>query len=219
MSISAADPLTIDPTIAKEVIGNKHSAEAIEVRREQVLSLSVQGVKSKEIAEILGVSSRTIEEDLKALRKIMQGRIKEHDVAGEIGKSVAILEGIRDLAMREYVSAKGKMTKATLLSTAMRAEVSKAKLLVGTGIWPSPTHKISTTLDIDGQVTLKEAPYGREDVKKVLESPESRRRVLSVLEKVVSRFGGVLPDLDSLKGLPVKEAQETIDAHCVTHTE
>lgn len=104
-------------------------AERVEVaqRREQVASLALVGASQRQIADRLGVSPATINNDLKRIRDLWREEAKRH-VGELVGREAASLDRLeRDLWV-DFVSTSDVDLRVKLAGVILRTKDRRAKL-------------------------------------------------------------------------------------------
>ena len=165
----------------------RYAQDGIQQRREQVWKFLARRVPQTVMAELLGVSRRTINADVKWWKEQCQGyvdRLKKDPGAAnaDIGLTALRLEGMAQMAMNEAEMAKSGQMKNMFMNTAIKAETSRSNLLVTTGVLPKAGEEIRVRHDIKATFTAK---FGEENPLSTLDEAASRRRVLSAAEQIL----------------------------------
>lgn len=172
----------------------RYSKDGIAERREHVWKFMARRVPQTVMAELLGVSRRTIYEDVQWWKTQCQEhmeRVKEDPqaAAADIGLTSLRLEGISQAALNDYELARTTQLKNLLLNTAIKAEKTRADVLVATGFWPKAGEDVRIHQHIDATFTAKLGTVSDDSPLRVLDSADSRRKVLDAAELLLK--GGV----------------------------
>jgi len=169
----------------------RYSKDGIMERREHVWKFMARRVPQTVMAELLGVSRRTIYEDVQWWKQ----RCKEHleavkkdpeAAAADVGLAALRLEGISQAALNDYELARTSQLKNLFLNTAIKAEKTRADMLVQTGFWPKAGEDVRIHQSIDATFTAKLGTDISDDSPlKTLEHADSRRKVLSAAELIL----------------------------------
>lgn len=165
----------------------RYAQDGIQQRREQVWKFLARRVPQTVMAELLGVSRRTITADVKWWKDQCQDyvdRLKKDPAAAntDIGLTALRLEGMAQMAMNEAEMAKSSQMKNVFMNTAIKAEVSRSNLLISTGVLPKAGEEIRVRHDISATFTAK---LGENNPLSTLDDAASRRRVLSAAEHIL----------------------------------
>lgn len=165
----------------------RYTQDGIAERREHVLRFMVRRVPQTVMAKLLGVSRRTICEDVKFLNEQAGDRIKRLKtdaavVESDIGMTSIRLEGIAQAAFNDYELEKSPQFKNAFLNTAIKAEATRARLLIETGVYPKAGEDIKVTHTVKSSFADK---LGSDSPLSTLDDPASARRVLSAAEKIL----------------------------------
>lgn len=165
----------------------RYSKDGISERREHVWKFMARRVPQTVMAELLGVSRRTIYEDVQWWKNQCQEhmeRVKEDPqaAAADIGLTSLRLEGISQAALNDYELARTAQLKNLFLNTAIKAEKVNADMKIMTGIWPKSGQDIRVHQQIDATFTAKLGTIGEDSPLKALDSADSRRKVLDAAE-------------------------------------
>jgi len=172
----------------------RYSKDGIAERREHVWKFMARRVPQTVMAELLGVSRRTIYEDVQWWKQQCQEhmeRVKEDPqaAAADIGLTSLRLEGISQASLNDYELARTAQLKNLFLNTAIKAEKVRADLLVQTGYWPKSGEDVRIHQQIDATFTAKLGSVGDDSPLRALDSADSRRKVLDAAELILK--GGV----------------------------
>jgi len=172
----------------------RYSKDGIAERREHVWKFMARRVPQTVMAELLGVSRRTIYEDVQWWKQQCQEhmeRVKEDPqaAAADIGLTSLRLEGISQASLNDYELARTAQLKNLFLNTAIKAEKVRADLLVQTGFWPKSGEDVRIHQQIDATFTAKLGSVGDDSPLRALDSADSRRKVLDAAELILK--GGV----------------------------
>jgi len=156
-------------------------------RREQVKVYLTRGVPKVVMAELLGVSAKTIHEDVRVISKALGHKVSSIRSSGErvdqeIGLITSKIEAVGDAAMSEYAMARTGAIKDRFLNTAAKAYWVRARLLMETGVLPKAGEQIHITNKTE--VTFSER-FGKENPLAALDDPVARRKVLTAIENVL----------------------------------
>lgn len=193
----------------KRRFGNKPTVrqdpETIERRRKNVWEMAVEGVPQTTMAKILCVSRMTIYSDLDVIEKRNQAHahaLKNDSKAAEldIGNTVKTLQTIGEQAMAKYAESESAQDKDRFLNTAMKAYVSRNRVLVETGFLPKAGIEVKQTVEHTVSFEEKFGKY------KIMDDAASRRRVLAVAEAAL-KYG--------LQASP-ETKQITVDAQVIS---
>ena len=165
----------------------RYTEEGIAARREHVWRFLVRRVPQTVMAELLGVTSRTISDDVAWWREQCRKQTEETKndpsaASADIGSTAARLEGIAAAALADYELSRSAQMKNLFLVTAIKAEVARGNLLINTGIWPKAGEEIRVQHNIKATF---EARLGSSNPLTTLDEPVSRRRVLDAAERVL----------------------------------
>ena len=196
----------------------RYSKDGIAERREMVWKFMARRVPQTVMAELLNVSRRTIYEDVQWWKKQCQAqleRVKEDPgaAAADVGLTALRLEGISQAALTDYEMARTAQLKNLFLNTAIKAEKTRADMMVATGFWPKAGEEVHVHQQIDATFTAKLGTVDEDSPLKVLDQADSRRKVLDAAELLLK--GGVkrLKDLRAAKA--AGEEIKTIDAKVI----
>jgi len=164
----------------------RFSSGGIQARREQVWKFLSRRVPQTVMAELLGVSRRTISTDVKWWKEQCQGYVKQlrenpKAADADIGMTAMRLEGMSQFAMHEAQLATGTL-KNQFINTAIRAEETRSDLLIKTGGLPKAGEDIRVNHNIKATFA---AQLGEDSPLATLDDPSSRRRVLSAAEQIL----------------------------------
>jgi hypothetical protein len=165
----------------------RYTQEGIAKRREMVWKYMARRVPQTVMAELLGVSRRTIYTDVQWWQEQCQGyikKLKEDPAAAEadIGLTAMRLEGMAQMAMNEAELAQSGQNKSMFMNNAMRAENSRIDLLVRTGIYPKAGEDVRHHHTVKATFSAK---LGDDSPLASLDNPSSRRRVLTAAEQIL----------------------------------
>jgi hypothetical protein len=172
----------------------RYAKDGIAERREHVWKFMARRVPQTVMAELLGVSRRTIYEDVQYWKRQCQEhmeRVKDDPqaAAADIGLTSLRLEGISQAALNDYELARTAQLKNLFLNTAIKAEKTRGDLLVTTGFWPKAGEDVRISHQIDATFTAKLGSVGDDSPLLVLDQADSRRKVLDAAELLLK--GGV----------------------------
>jgi hypothetical protein len=172
----------------------RYSKDGIAERREHVWKFMARRVPQTVMAELLGVSRRTIYEDVQWWKRQCQSHmelVKEDPqaAAADIGLTALRLEGISQAALNDYELARTAQMKNLFLNTAIKAEKTRGDLMVQTGFWPKAGEDIRIHQTMDATFTAKLGTVGDDSPLKALDQADSRRKVLDAAELLLK--GGV----------------------------
>lgn len=170
----------------------RYTQDGIAERREHVWRFMVRRVPQTVMAKLLNVSRKTIVDDVRYLeeqRGDYMNRVKNNpDIANmDIGMTTMRLEGISQSAMGDYELAKTTQIKNLCLNTAIKAEDTRTKILVNSGILPKAGEDMRITHNHKGSFTDK---LGEDSPLAVLDDPSSARKILSAAEKILKLSAG-----------------------------
>ena len=156
-------------------------------RREQIKEYLKRGVPKTVMAELLGVSTKTIHDDINAIqeglgRKVAAIKGNPQKTYEEVGMIADRLRAITDAAMAEYVLSRTPTAKNLFLNTAAKAEWIRARVYMETGVLPRAGEEIRVTNNT--QVTLS-ARFGQEFGP--MDEAASRRKIMSAIEAVLGQ--------------------------------
>ncbi len=157
----------------------------IDIRRELVWEMMIQGVSEVNMAKKLGVHRKTIHQDVIFWRErlgkhVASLKTNKNKIAEEIGNTLKRLEWVFQNAATEYCASEVALSKNRFLNTAMRAEVAKLKILIETGYLPKAGIKVT----VDQQDSLDFASvFGKEA--SAMDDPVKRRRAMEVASKML----------------------------------
>ena len=168
----------------------RYSQDGIAQRREHVWKFMARRVPQTVMAELLGVSRRTIYEDVQWIKKQQQEKLERVQkdpgaAAMDVGLTALRLEGMSQAALNDYELARTTQLKNLLLNTAIKAEKTRADMLIATGFWPKAGEDIRIHQQVDATFTAKLGTVDEDSPLKALESADSRRKVLDAVELVL----------------------------------
>jgi len=168
----------------------KGDREAIEQRRHMVGEMMLRGMPLVTIAKMLNVHRNTILNDAKELKRASRASITHMDPISEIAETVEKLKMLGAEAVVQYHQADRPQAKNAFLNTARAIETDKMKILMLTGLVPSEVAKNVIEAELVADKSKKvESKFERKGVKDILSNPESRRKILSAMSKLV-QVGG-----------------------------
>jgi hypothetical protein len=193
----------------------RYSKDGIAERREHVWKFMARRVPQTVMAELLGVSRRTIYEDVQWWKRQCQehmARVKDDPeaAAADVGLTALRLEGISQAALNDYELARTAQLKNLFLNTAIKAEKTRADMMVQTGFWPKSGEDVRIHQQIDATFTAKLGTVGDDSPLKALDQADSRRKVLDAAELLLK--GGVTRLKAIRAAKQVGENVKTIDA-------
>lgn len=168
----------------------RNTKDGIAERREHVWKFMARRVPQTVMAELLGVSRRTIYEDVQWWKE----RTKEHVqriqddpdyAATDIGLAALRMEGIAQAALQDYELANTGPLKNMCLNTALKAEKTRADMLIAAGVWPKAGEEIRVQHNVEATFTAKLGSIGDDSPLRVLDQPASRRKVMSAAELIL----------------------------------
>lgn len=167
----------------------RYSQDGISERREHVWKFLARRVPQTVMAELLDVSRRTIYEDVQWWKRQCtdhMARVKDdpESAAADIGLAALRLEGISQAALNDYELARTGQLKNNFLNTAIKAEKTRADMLVQTGFWPKAGEDIHIHQRIDATFTAKLGTTDDSPLA-VLDQADSRRKVISAAELIL----------------------------------
>lgn len=191
----------------------RNSKDGIAERREHVWKFMSRRVPQTVMAELLGVSRRTIYEDVQWWKQRCQEHIKRIQddpdyAATDIGLTAMRLEGIAQAAMNDYELARTGQLKNLCLNTAIKAEKTRADMMMSAGVWPKAGEDIRVSHNIDATFTAKLGVANEASPLNALDQPASRRKVMSAAELILKLAAEKKAKKD--KNVPIVEG-EVID--------
>lgn len=170
-----------------DVRRKKHTAQAIERRRQDIWEMMCQEVPQTEMASLLGVARSTVALDVKFWREQVServGRIKDNPEYAniELGMTVQKLDALTAAAFQEYSMAKSGGEKAKFLDIATKTLSTKTRILQETGYLPKAGIEIRAR--VDHQPTFS-ARFGQDHPLAALDNANSRHRLLGLAEKIL----------------------------------
>ncbi len=168
----------------------RYSQDGIAERREHVWKFLSRRVPQTVMATLLEVSRRTIYEDVQWWKRQCtehMARVKDdpESAAADVGLTALRLEGISQAALNDYELARTGQLKVNFLNTAIKAEKTRSDMLVQTGFWPKAGEDIHIHQRIDATFTAKLGSASEDSALRVLDSADSRRKVLSAAELIL----------------------------------
>jgi len=165
----------------------KHTAQAIERRRQDVWDMMCQEVPQTEMADLLGVARSTIALDVKYWRELVHERvnkIKEDPnwTNTELGMTIQKLDSVIAAGFTEYAGAKSGGEKAKFLDIITKTLSTKTRLLQEAGYLPKAGIEIRAR--VEREPTFEER-FGSNNPLKSLDNANSRHRLLSLAEKII----------------------------------
>lgn len=169
---------------------HRNTKDGIAERREHVWKFLARRVPQTVMAELLGVSRRTIYEDVqwwKSQCRVAIQRIKDDPdcAAADIGLTALRLEGIAQAALNDYELARTATVKNLFLNTAIKAEKTCADMKVQTGVWPKAGMDVRVHQSLEATFTAKLGTVSEDSPLRVLDSADSRRKVLTAAELIL----------------------------------
>lgn len=164
----------------------KGDRESIEHRRSMVKEMLLRGMTVSSIAKVLGVHRNTVINDVHEVRRQMRLGIKNLDPVQEVADTVEFFQMVAKEAIIQFHGTNKHGAKNSYLNTALKAIETKMKLLAITGMIPN-----RGLMDVvDAEVTSErnktvERKFEKAGIKEILKSPESRRKLLSVMNKLM----------------------------------
>jgi hypothetical protein len=187
---------------------DRNTKDGIAERREHVAKFMSRRVPQTVMSELLGVSRRTIYEDVQWWKE----RSKEHIqriqddpdyAATDIGLAAMRMEGIAQAALQDYELAHTGPLKNLCLNTALKAEKTRADMLMLAGVWPKAGEDIRVAHTIEATFTAKLGSVGEDSPLRVLDQPASRRKVMSAAELILK----LAAERQNKKQLPTSAGQ------------
>jgi len=151
----------------------------IDERRRRVKEMLLRGVPRKHMAQFLGVHSDTIRNDEAAIKVELREKYKNYDITTHVGEVAEALDMIARRSMMEAEATKSKRDRNSFFNTAIRAWVAKAHTVMDPGVMPHAMGGLNRTIN-----KINSADY-EPTVKRVIQNPDSRRKLLSVLGQVI----------------------------------
>jgi DNA-binding CsgD family transcriptional regulator len=196
----------------------RYTEEGIAKRQEQVKEYLLRGVPKTVMAELLGVSRKTIFQDIRAIEE--RAGHQTRAIKGnpertfqEVGMISGRLQAISDAAMSEYALSRTPAAKDRFLNIAIKAIWTRTRVLMETGVLPRAGEEIKVVHQ--ASVTFANR-FGPDNPLAVLDDSAARRKVLSALDTVLfqvqqeesGRMIDIrpLPDEAPLPALPGPEA-------------
>jgi len=169
---------------------DRNTKEGIAERRELVWKFMARRVPQTVMAELLGVSRRTIYEDVQwhkgQCRNHIQRIQEDPDYAAtDIGLTAMRLEGVAQAALNDYELARTGALKNLCLNTAIKAEKTRADLMMQAGVWPKAGEDIRVSHTVEATFTAKLGLLNESSPLNVLDQPASRRKVMSAAELIL----------------------------------
>jgi hypothetical protein len=169
---------------------DRNTKDGIAERREHVWKFMSRRVPQTVMATLLGVSRRTIYEDVqwwKDRNKDHIQRIQDDPeyAATDIGLAAMRIEGIAQAALQDYELARTGPLKNLCLNTALKAEKTRADMLMGVGVWPKAGEDIRVQHNVEATFTAKLGVIGEDSPLRVLDQAASRRKVMSAAELIL----------------------------------
>jgi len=170
----------------------RYTQDGIMERREHVQKFLARRVPQTVMAELLGVSRRTIYEDVQWLKRQQQQHVEQvkqdpEAASADIGLASMRLEGISQAALNDYELARTDQSKNNFLNTAIKAEKTRADMLMQTGVWPKAGEDIRVHNTLDATFTAKIGAVSDDSPLKILDHADSRRKVLSAAETILKK--------------------------------
>lgn len=166
---------------------SRYSQAGIAKRREQVREYLRRGVAKSVMAELLGVSNKTIFEDIRAIDQAAGQTIRA--VKGnpdrtfeEVGRIEGRLQSVADAAMAEYALARTPAAKERFLNVAIKATWTRTRVLMETGVLPRAGEEVKVVHQTEVSFASR---YGDDNPLAVLDDSAARRKVLSALDAVL----------------------------------
>ena len=168
----------------------RNTQDGIAERRDHVWKFMARRVPQTVMAELLGVSRRTIYEDVQWWKQSCQDHVKriQEDpdyAATDIGLTSMRLEGIAQAALNDYELARTGQLKNLCLNTAIKAEKTRADMMMQAGVWPKAGEDIRINHTVDATFTAKLGVQGENSPLIALDQPASRRKVMSAAELIL----------------------------------
>lgn len=184
----------------------RYTETGIQQRREHVWKFLSRRVPQTVMADLLGVSRRTIYEDVQWWKRECQTNVQRIQddpdaAAADIGLTSLRLEGIAQAALNDYELARTAQMKNLFLNTAIKAEKVNSDMKVTTGVWPKAGEDVRIHTTIDATFTAKLGAIGEDSPLRALESADSRRKVLSAAELILKLSAKRKDEADKAKQL------------------
>lgn len=165
----------------------KHTAQAIERRRQDVWEMMCQDIPQTEMAGLLHCARSTIALDAKFWKEKMAERVKRMKdnpefAHIELGTTVHKLDSLTAAAFAEYSMAKSGGEKAKFLDIATKTLSTKTRILQECGYLPKAGIEIRTR--IEKLPTFAER-FGDESPLAALDNANSRHRLLGLAERIL----------------------------------
>lgn len=169
---------------------DRNTADGIAERRERVWKYMARRVPQTIMAELLGVSRRTIYEDVQWWRERNREHIQRIQddpeyAATDIGLSAMRLEGIAQAALHEYELSNNGVQKNMSLNTAIKAEKARSDMLIASGVWPKAGEEIRVSHTVEATFTAKLGTVSEDSPLKALDQPAARRKVMNAAELIL----------------------------------
>lgn len=165
----------------------RYAKDGIMERREHVWRFLARRVPQTVMAKLLNVSRRTIADDVKwwkeqAGEQVHQMMNDPQVVEADIGMTSMRLEGIAQAAMGDYELARKPQEKNAALNTAIKAEDTRIRLMINTGVYPKAGEEINVSHNLKATFTAR---LGEDSPLAALDDPAAMRRVMSAAEKIL----------------------------------
>lgn len=152
----------------------KPSAEETFERRLEVFRLQARGIRPSEIANELGVSTRTIRKDRKWLDTHLREVALNADRFKEIGETMEMLREVEQEALYHMAETENPHAKNNYLVTAMNAREKRTRLMMDAGIIPKASDEVNLNVGEMSKMSVDELVKRRREVVAELQEIEGR---------------------------------------------
>ncbi len=165
----------------------RYAKDGIAERREHVWKFLSRRVPQTVMCKLLRVSRRTIANDVKWWNDqvgdyVEQMKTDPKAASADIGMTSLRLEGISQAAMSGYELAATPQMKNAFLNTAIKAEDTRTRALIATGVLPKAGEDVRFSGTFQASFS---ASMGEDSPFAVLDDPAANRRVLSAAQKIL----------------------------------
>lgn len=184
----------------------RYAKDGIMERREHVWRFMARRVPQTVMAKLLKVSRRTISDDVRWWKEQAGDQVHQmmNDpavVEADIGITGMRLEGIAQAAMGDFELARKPQERNAFLNTAIKAEDTRIRLMVNTGVYPKAGEEVRVNHNIKATFTAR---LGENSPLAALDDPSALRRVMSAAEKILKVSAAKNDALDVIDAKPIK---------------
>ena len=133
--------------------GGDNRFKGVSVRRQErafrALEMFEEGMKTSEIAQVLGISQRLVQMDLQVAKRLQWQAFQKMDQSEILGGEIAFWRHLCRTAMRDYSLSQVEACKIGFLRVAMEARAKLTKLLQDTGLLDKVPERLTIEEGLD----------------------------------------------------------------------